>query len=149
MFIKKDDKIIALEYLQKLVYGRSQKEYLDLYTDFCKNVKKVVLEYFDKNWHSNRNKWTKWGMSDSDLFNYSNNRLEGLNAKIKAVVIKSSSIITFFIHIVVFLKSQILQKNAAALKIFKSLENLLRQAAHLRNLKIFQLKKLSVMCNWN
>ena len=56
----------------------------------------IVLKYFDDQWHPIRKLWTM-GMqySTGNFLNNTNNRLESLNAKLKSVISRYSSLETF------------------------------------------------------
>ena len=69
--------------LNKLTKSSSEEEYNILYEKFSRTVPKIVQDYFNKNWHCNRNEWTKYGMSMHNFDSYTNNHVELTNARLK------------------------------------------------------------------
>lgn len=60
----------------------------------------AVIQYFDRNWHGITEQWVKFHVVQHHMFgNRTNNRLESLNQKIKAVVAKYSTLPMFFHHL--------------------------------------------------
>ena len=90
-------RITALEFIQKLTYAHTEEEYQALYNKFCTAVPKQVLEYFNNNWHSIRNEWVVGIKACCGSFlNTTNNRLESINAKLKQVINRHSSLEEYF-----------------------------------------------------
>ncbi len=87
---------LCLELLQQLAYATSEEKYMDIYTRFRDSAPAEVLRYFNDNWHAIRNQWAL-GMkySSGNFLNGTNNRLESLNAKLKSVVSRFSSLEEF------------------------------------------------------
>ncbi len=87
---------LCLELLQQMAYATSEEKYMDIYIRFKDCVPVQVLKYFDDNWHSIRMQWAL-GMkySSGNFLNGTNNRLESLNAKLKSVVSRHSSLEEF------------------------------------------------------
>ena len=81
----------CLEMLQQLAYSTSEDKYMDIYSRFKGGAPAEVVKYFDDNWHSIRKQWAL-GMKYSSG---TNNRLESLNAKIKSIVSRYSSLEEF------------------------------------------------------
>ena len=96
MGITSGQRNLSLELLQQLAYCTSTEKYQDIYSRFCECVPFTVLEYFNKNWHPIKEQWTM-GMkyNSGNFLNTTNNRLESLNAKLKSVVSKYSSLEAF------------------------------------------------------
>ena len=114
---------MSLELLQQLAYSTSVEKYQEIYSRFCDSVPSTVLEYFNSNWHPIRELWTM-GMkyNSGNFLNTTNNRLESLNAKLKSVVSRYSSLEAFmekFFLIVRVLRSE--RDHKAALVAKKSL----------------------------
>ncbi|KAH9372828.1 hypothetical protein HPB48_021549 [Haemaphysalis longicornis] len=94
--ISKPEQEMALDLLQRMVYAQNEDEYLQLYEVFKSSAPKQVLDYFDLNWHNIRHEWVmglKW--SCSNFFNSTNNRAESMNAKLKDIVMRYSSLENF------------------------------------------------------
>lgn len=83
------------ELLRKLVYSHSEENYFEIYTEFCKEAPQIITDYFVQNWHDIRNQWTDYGMTSKNLGNLTNNRLESLNGKLKAMIKKLNSLLDF------------------------------------------------------
>jgi zinc finger SWIM domain-containing protein 3 len=83
----------CLEVLQQMAYSTSEENYLEIYSRFKKCAPHTVLTYFNKQWHPIWKQWTM-GMKHScgNLLNGTNNRLESLNAKLKSVITRYSSL---------------------------------------------------------
>ena len=97
--------------LQELTYAKSETDYQEKYNDFCAvSPNHLVTEYFNKNWHSIKEKWVEglktnklikeeWveGLKTNKLnFNTStNNRLESFFQKLKSCVTTRLSIREF------------------------------------------------------
>ena len=87
---------LCLELLQQLAYSTSEEKYMNTYSRFKDSAPAEVVKYFDDNWHSIRKQWAL-GMkySSGNFLNGTNNRLESLNAKLKSVVSRYSSLEEF------------------------------------------------------
>lgn len=96
MGITSGQRNMCLEMLQRMSYASSEQKYLELYAHFRNCAPPVVLQYFDAHWHPIRKQWTM-GMkySTGNFLNNTNNRLESLNAKLKSVISRYSSLETF------------------------------------------------------
>lgn len=89
-------KVECLKLLERMVYSSSEEEYNKLYAQFREIAPDQVLHYFvKKNWHEIREDWTAYSMTNGNLKNMTNNRLESMNEKIKQVVQKSCSSVEF------------------------------------------------------
>lgn len=75
--------------LERFAYCPSEEKYQEIYSRFCDSAPTVVLEYFNTNWHPIGQQWTV-GMKNS-----TNNRLESLNAKLKSIISRYSSLEDF------------------------------------------------------
>ena len=69
---------------------------MELYERFKATAPLQVIKYFDEHWHKIRNQWAL-GMkySTGNFLNGTNNRLESLNAKLKSVISRYSSLEDF------------------------------------------------------
>lgn len=95
--INHNDTQKCLEILQKLIYSYSEQNYLKNYEKFRVVAPKEIVTYFDTYWHNLRREWTDYGMTLKNLGNLTNNRLESLNAKLKAIIKKMNSLMDFLI----------------------------------------------------
>ena len=79
-----------------MAYAPSEQKYMELYSQFKSCAPSTVVEYFNQNWHPIRKQWTM-GMKYSTgyFLNGTNNRLESLNAKLKSVISRYSSLEEF------------------------------------------------------
>lgn len=77
-----------------MVYSSSEGEYDKIYNKFLELTKPKLIEYFNNNWQCIRHEWTTYSMV-GNLGNYTNNRLESVNGKIKQLVQKRSDLMTF------------------------------------------------------
>ncbi|KAL1429649.1 hypothetical protein MTO96_015917 [Rhipicephalus appendiculatus] len=96
MDISKAQQETALEILQRMVYAKNEDEYLSLYETLKESSPKQVVQYFESNWHSIYKEWTmgmKW--LNGNFLNSTNNRAENINAKLKSIVDRHSSLENF------------------------------------------------------
>ena len=86
----------CLDLLQSMAYATSEEKYLELYATFKSTVPPPVLNYFNEQWHQIRHQWVM-GMkySSGNFLNSTNNRLESLNAKLKSVIARYSTLEEF------------------------------------------------------
>ena len=93
MGITSGQRNMCLESLQQMAYAPNEHKYMELYSQFKSCAPPTVVEYFDQNWHPIREQWTL-GMkySTGNFLNGTNNRLESLNAKLKSVISRYSSL---------------------------------------------------------
>ena len=96
MVITPGQRNMSLELRQQLAYSTSVEKYQEIYSRFCDSVPSTVLEHFNSNWHPIRELWTM-GMkyNSGNFLNTTNNRLESLNAKLKSIVSRYSSLEAF------------------------------------------------------
>ena len=77
----------ALDFLQRLAYSRSEQQYQSVYNDFVMSAPPSVVQYFNRNWHDIRVQWVRGIMSSAANYgNFTNNRLESINQKLKSVM---------------------------------------------------------------
>jgi zinc finger SWIM domain-containing protein 3 len=96
MGITSGQRVMCLEILQQLAYSTSEIKYQEIYSRFCDIAPPTVCEYFNNNWHPIRQQWVM-GMiyTTGNFLNRTNNRLESLNAKLKSVISRYSSLEQF------------------------------------------------------
>eukprot|EP00118_Oscarella_pearsei_P023727 m.287597 g.287597 ORF g.287597 m.287597 type:complete len:453 (+) comp40703_c0_seq36:596-1954(+) len=95
--ISQGERLQALETLQKLAYSQSGDEYGQWLEQLRLTTPATVVDYFMKNWHPIRSQWVE-GMKTShvNFFTSTNNRLESINHKLKAVIERYSPLPVFF-----------------------------------------------------
>jgi len=97
MGITAGQRTACLEMVQKLAYASSVAKYNELYEQFQHDSPREVVAYFNKNWHPIKDEWVLGMKSDCGSFmNFTNNRLESLNGKLKQVIDRHSSLEDFF-----------------------------------------------------
>lgn len=89
MKLLKCQKKQALTILENLCYTRSDKHYQQLYNLLRKVCPSQLIQYYDQNWHNIRDEWFAHKITKCNLGNYTNNRTESINGKIKQVVKKT------------------------------------------------------------
>ena len=94
----------ALEILTKLVYSKSETEYIQNYEFLRNSGLQTVIDYYNTNWHPIRHEWVEcFKGANFTLGEKTNNRLECINSKIKSVCTKYASLSTFFTQFFRFL----------------------------------------------
>lgn len=85
----------------KMAYSRSSAEYDKLYEELIAMKLPLVTEYFNLNWHHIKSEWTLHGKNEwNNYMNYTNNRLESLNQKLKIIGTHYASLLDFFDNII-------------------------------------------------
>ena len=99
MGISSGQRTLCLELIQKMAYARSHDEYKNLHAQFQRDAPREVVIFFKDNWHSIAKEWVL-GMkfNGGSFLNTTNNRLESINAKLKQVISKNSSLEDFVTH---------------------------------------------------
>lgn len=96
MGITSGQRTFCLELVQRMAYAHSEQEYASLYTELRTSCPKEVITYFDENWHTIKDEWVLGMKSCSGNFlNFTNNRLESINGKLKQVINRHSSLEEF------------------------------------------------------
>ena len=96
MGITAGQRTACLEMVQKLAYASSAVKYTELCEELKRHALKEVIAYFNKNWHPIKDEWVLGMKSDCGSFlNFTNNRLESLNGKLKQVIDRHSSLEDF------------------------------------------------------
>lgn len=106
MGITAGQRTTCLEYVQKLAYASSLDEYNMLYELLKKNCPRKVVNYYDENWHQIKEEWVLgFKASCGSFLNFTNNRLESINGKLKQVIDYHSSLEEFVQKFFVILTS--------------------------------------------
>ena len=87
---------LCLEMVQQMAYSPTEAKYQETYSRFKDYAPSTVINYFDQQWHPIRQQWIM-GMkySSGNFLNTTNNRVESLNAKLKSVISRHSSLEEF------------------------------------------------------
>lgn len=94
--ISSNTKMELLELLQSLVYSKSEDRFEDNLQKIKNRFPNRIYEYLKENWVSIKEEWCPFISNKRNNFlNTTNNRLEGINAKIKAVCQKHRSLEQF------------------------------------------------------
>ena len=113
--ITSGQRVCSLELLQKMAYASSEKEYQALYDELQEALPPQVIEYFDTNWHDIHEEWVLHGKAKSGSFlNSTNNRLESINAKLKQVIKRHSSLKDFITSLFTIIQSLRLERDHKA-----------------------------------
>ena len=120
MGITAAQRMCVLEIISKLVYSQDQQNYHVHYQHLKETNLKSVIEYYDQNWHDIRSQWVEGLKHDCcHYLNSTNNRLESLNQKIKSVVSKYSTVLTFFQQLMKCLHSLSVERDHRAATVFQ------------------------------
>ena len=76
---------------------------MQFHNDFCQEAPSNVVDYFNENWYEIREEWVQCYLCDGNFKNFTNNRIESFNQKIKSFVEKSSYLTDFLIQFFQFL----------------------------------------------
>ena len=84
---------------QKLAYSSSPEEYNKVYEMLKKDCPRSVVEYYNDNWHEIKAEWVLgFKASCGSFMNFTNNRLECINGKLKQVIHYHSSLEEFVVN---------------------------------------------------
>lgn len=56
--ITKSEKDKTKEIMEKMLYSKNKKEYMNLYEKLEKKMPECIVNYFNKNWYHIRHEWT-------------------------------------------------------------------------------------------
>ncbi|KAF2905892.1 hypothetical protein ILUMI_00282 [Ignelater luminosus] len=102
-----------LEILQKMVYSKSNEEFDTFLNKIKSNYPERIFNYLTSNWLHITNEWCSFlGPKVFNFMNHTNNRLEGINAKLKSIIQKHSSLEDFVDGLYVAITSLEKEKNA-------------------------------------
>lgn len=91
-----------LELLCKMTYSRTPAEYDRLYQQLLNTKLSSVINYFNENWHMIKDEWTMHGKNEwINYMNYTTNRVESLNQKLKIIGNHYASLLTFFDNLII------------------------------------------------
>ena len=123
MGISSGQRSMCLELLQQMCYAHSETEYCDLHSRLQTSAPKKVVTYFNENWHGIRNEWVL-GMKSScgNFLNFTNNRLESINGKLKQVINRHSSLEDFIEKFFVILTALRTERDHKAAIMFQNVK---------------------------
>ena len=123
MGITSGQRTLCLELLQKMAYACSEAEYNCLYAQFQHDAPREVVRYFDSNWHEIKHEWVL-GMKSlcGSFLNFTNNRLESINAKLKQVINRHSSLEEFIYHFFIILSTLRTERDHKAAVMFQKVK---------------------------
>ena len=97
MALSEAQRTTALSCLQQIAYASSSEEYDRQYECLKASMLASVVRYFDANWHPcRRERVLCWQRENVTFGERTNNRLESVNRRLKAVVRSGSSLPQFF-----------------------------------------------------
>jgi len=97
MNLSDNQRAAALSTLQKLAYAKLERDYNRLREDLHANFTASVGQYFEANWHPCRFECVLcWQRRHVTFDEHTNNRLESMNRRFKAVINTGSSLPKFF-----------------------------------------------------
>jgi len=97
MSISEPQRSSALQLFQAIAYANTEKQYIDLRDKLHATMPASVIRYFESNWHPCRCEWVMcWQRQNVTFGERTNNRLESVNRRLKAVVKTSSTLPVFF-----------------------------------------------------
>lgn len=112
---------IALEIIEKMVYCKNSSQYNVFYNELLNSCCNSVIEYFNNNWHSNKDEWMLGPkFRHYNFLNAVNNCLEWLSSKIKTIIEKYSCLTNFinnFFQLITVLNDE--NENKAAVLMYK------------------------------
>jgi len=116
--ISQGERVMCLELFSKMAYSKSEEAYQEYYEELSQSAPRSVLDYFESNWHCIRNEWVD-GLKNTlcNFMNQTNNRLESINGKLKAVITRYSGMVQFFNDLMQCIKSLKLERDHRALQV--------------------------------
>lgn len=104
--ITSGQRTLCLEMIQKLAYANSTVEYDSIYARLQRDIPRQVVKYMDENWNPIKSEWVM-GLKSScgNFLNFTNNRLESINGKLKQVINRNSSLEEFIRHFFIILNT--------------------------------------------
>lgn len=84
-----------------MAYSRTSAEYDSLYSELTNLNFPMVTQYFNLHWHPIKDEWTMHGKNQwNNYMNYTTNRVESLNQKLKIIGNHYASLLTFFDNLI-------------------------------------------------
>lgn len=105
----------ALRHVRRMVYAHNETEYQQCYGRLKAMDCEALMTYFDDNWNNIQEHWVGYHVnSHVNYENKTNNRLESLNQKIKAVVAKYANLASFFEDLITCIASFNIERDHVA-----------------------------------
>jgi zinc finger SWIM domain-containing protein 3 len=96
MHVTETQRTSALQALQRIAYSASEEVYNTLRDTFHSTMPASVVRYFESNWHPCRREWVLcWQQQNVTFGERTNNRLESVNRRLKAVIKNFSTLPVF------------------------------------------------------
>ena len=110
----------VLDILQRMSYATNEEAYFSAYEELKQTKLKIVLDYFNDNWHEIRDEWV-CGLKDENLMfqNHTNNRVESINQKLKSVMSKFARLPQFCRELLKVLSSLHVERDHRAITLFQ------------------------------
>lgn len=94
--ITSSEKNSIMDFLQKIVYSKSETEFKTLVDNMKALIPNRVFTYIEESWLSIKDQWCPYlARIPSNFLNTTNNRLECINSKLKKVISKNSTLEEF------------------------------------------------------
>ena len=137
LHIARNEAFACKNTLQEMVYAKTQDEYNVAYKNLKDSGVTAAIVYFDTNWHHIREQWADcFKLSSFNLGQRTNNRLESLNQKLKAVIAKFSGVTEFFQNLMKVLNSIYTDHRHESLKLIQK-----------RSVRVYPLKVVSLLAD--
>src|SRR6218665_1801851 len=118
MSITEEQRGRALQALQGLAYAKSDEEYNSLRESFRTSMPQTVVQYYEANWHTCRHEWVLcWQRQNVTFGERTNNRLESVNKRLKAVIKNGSSLPNFFKDLIAMLACMRMERHHTILSV--------------------------------
>ena len=118
MSITEEQRGRALQALQGLAYAKSDEEYNSLRESFRTSMPQTVVQYYEANWHTCRHEWVLcWQRQNVTFGERTNNRLESVNKRLKAVIKSGSSLPNFFKDLIAMLACMRMERHHTILSV--------------------------------
>ncbi|XP_044596136.1 uncharacterized protein LOC123273042 isoform X2 [Cotesia glomerata] len=114
MSLENEEKLKYLEIFEKLAKSETESQYVHFYEMLCETAPDCVLNYFNKNWHRNKEEWSTYSMVEGNYGNLTNNIVESTNKQMKAVAELRGTLCSFGKNFFALLKSQNQETNLQA-----------------------------------
>lgn len=115
--ITKEQKMVVLNILKRMVYSESSSHYEDLFKQLMDLKLDEVTDYFVNNWHNIRDEWTLFGTNNYlNFLNRTSNRLESFNQKIKLDSNCYANLVIFFQNLMTTINCHESEKDSKVIK---------------------------------
>lgn len=93
-----EERCRCFKLLRELAYAKWESRYNSVYDRFISSAPSSVIEYFNINWHNNRDEWTLFGIAEVNYGSVTNNLVESTNKQIKTLCNRFSTLCEFAIN---------------------------------------------------